>query len=56
MKLADVTTVRGKPKMKLSAPRSYRTRERNRRIIGVVVLMLIVATIAYFGRHLVGHS
>jgi len=41
--------------MKLSAPRSYRIRERNRRIIGVAVLMLIVAAVAYLSGHLTPH-
>lgn len=41
--------------MKLSAPRSYRVRERNRRIIGITVLMLIALAVAYFGGQLLQH-
>ena len=41
--------------MKLSAPRSYRIRERNRRLLGVAILMLIVAAVAYFSGHLTRH-
>ena len=41
--------------MKLSAPRSYRIRERNRRLLGVAILMLIVAAVVYFSGHLTRH-